>query len=142
VRLAPGIPDTSGSATVVVTNSGSNHTDDVGVYLALLPPGGSSNPGGCSPATVINLGVFSLLPGGRISIKIDPPWLCTNPAAVDGMNWTLKAIADVHGDDFASCATLDQVFDSVCSLAISDDDDNGANDFRTRARPIVVSLAP
>ena len=128
--------------TVVVAASSSNHADDVGVYVALLPPGGSSNPGGCTPAAVLNLGVFSLLPGDRVTIKFDPGWTCANPAAVDGLNWTLKAIADVHADDFASCATLSQVFDSACSLAISDDDDNDANNFRTRALPLVVSLAP
>ena len=136
------MPDTSGPLTVVVAASNSNHPDDVGVYLALLPPGGSSNPGGCSPAAVTNFGIFSLLPAEKVTIKLDPPWQCANPAAVNGLNWTLKAVADVHGDDFASCASLSQMFDGTCSLAVSDDDDNDANSIRTRALPIVVSLAP
>ena len=142
MRLSPGVPDTRGPLTVVVANSLSNHTDLVGVYLAFLPPGGSSNPGGCAPTGVQNLGAFSLLPGEKITIRIDPPWTCTNPAAVDGMSWTLRAIADVHGDDFASCTTLTQVFNGQCSAAVADDDDNDVNNIRPRARPIVVALSP
>jgi hypothetical protein len=125
---------------VVVANSQSNHTDVVGVYLAFLPPGGSSNPGGCAPAGVQNLGAFSLLPGGKITVKIEPPWACANPAAVAGLSWTLKAIADVHNDDAASCATLAQAFNGACAAAIADDDDDDTNNTRSRARPIVVAL--
>jgi hypothetical protein len=90
----------------------------------------------------MNLGVFSMLAGARVTIRIDPPWQCANPAVVDGMTWTLKAVADVHADDFADCATLSQMFDGSCSLAVSDDDDNDTNNSRTRARPRVASLAP
>ncbi len=140
VRLLPAVPDTNGPLTVVVANNLSNHAADVGVYLAFLPPGGSSNPGGCSPATVLNLGVFTLLPTDKITVKIDPAWQCANPAAVNGMNWTLKAIADINADDFSSCATLSQVFDTTCSLAMGDDDDNDTNNTRTRALPLVVAL--
>ena len=140
MRLSPGIPDTRGPLTVVVANSLSNHTDLVGVYLAFLPPGGSSNPGGCAPAGVQNLGAFSLLPGGKVMVRIDPPWACANPAAVDGLSWTLKAIADAHADDFASCTTLEQVFNGACATAVSDDDDNDLNNTRSRSRPIVVAL--
>jgi hypothetical protein len=137
--LSPGVPDTKGPLTVVVANSLSNHNDVVGVYLAFLPPGGSSNPGGCSPATVQNLGAFNLLPGGKVTVRIDPAWMCTNPAAVDGLSWTLRAIADAHNDDFGSCATLTQVFNGQCAVALADDDDNDANNTVPRSRPIVVA---
>jgi len=127
--------------TVVVASSNSNHSDDVGVYLAFLPPGGASNPGGCTPAGVVNLGVFTLLPGDRITIKIDPPWTCTNPAVVAGLTWTLKAIADVHADDFASCSPLAETFDSTCSLALPDDHNNNSNHTLVPSHPI-VNLGP
>jgi len=142
VRLLPGVPDTSGPATVVVANNLSNHADDVGVYLALLPPGGSSNPGGCSPATVINMGVFHLLPGDTITVKIDPGWVCASPALVNGQTWTVKAIADIHADDFGSCATLADTFDTTCSVAVNDDDDNDGNNTVSRSLPIVTALTP
>src|SRR5439155_20588999 len=108
-----------------------------GVYFcvspASLPPSGSIIPSACSPASVLNLGNVLLLPGNKITLKVNPPRQCTDPAAVDGANWTLKAVADVHADDFGSCATLAQVFSSDCSLDLSDDDDNNANNTPIRA---------
>jgi hypothetical protein len=138
------LPDTKGPLTVVVANNLSDHSDVVGVYLAFLPPGGTSNPGGCSPATVMNLGVFSLLPLEKITVRVDPAWHCTNPAAVNGMHWTLRAIADIHGDDFDDCGTLPKAFDAnfECSSGLADDDDRDSNNTRDRSRPIVVSTAP
>jgi len=138
VRLQPLVPDTSGPLTVVVASNGSNHPDDVAVYLALLPPGGSSNPGGCAPAGVLNLGVFNLLPAGKITVRIDPPWQCANPGAVAGLSWTLKAIADIHGDDVLACDTLAEAFNGACSAGLANDDDADGNNTKSRSRPIVV----
>jgi len=139
VRLQPGVPDTNGRVTVVVANNG-DHADLIGIYLAFLPPGGSSNEGGCSPAGVQNLGALTLLPGAKLTVSTDPSWQCANPAAVDGAVWTLKAIADVHGDDFASCATLQQVFSGQCAAALADDDSVDTNNTLIRARPQVVAV--
>ena len=68
---------------------------------------------------------------------IDPLWQCANPAVVNGLSWTLKAIADVHADDFSHCATLAQAFGSECSVNVSDDDDNDVNNTLVKAHPIV-----
>jgi hypothetical protein len=140
VRLRPGVPD-SGRVTVVAANRG-DHADMVGVYVAFLPPGGTQNFGGCSPSEVSNLGALNLLPGGRLTVKADPAWQCADPAAMDGVAWTIKAIADVHADDFASCSTLEQIFSGECSAALADDDNSGADNTVLRARPRVVALAP
>ncbi len=137
VHLSAGVPDTSGPITVVVAQGASNHPDFVGVYLAFLPPTGSSNFAGCSPAGVVNLGNANLVPGETVTIKLDPPWQCADPGIVNGVPWALKAIADVHADDFGACATLNQVFSGACSAALADDDDDHANNTRLRARPIV-----
>jgi hypothetical protein len=136
VRLRPGVADTSGPVTLVV-HQGSNHPNNVGIYLAFLPPLGSSNFAGCSPAAVVNLGSANLTPGETATIKLDPPWQCADPMAVDGVPWTLKAIADVNADDFASCATLNQVFSGACSAALANDDDDDTNNTRLRSRPLV-----
>jgi hypothetical protein len=141
VRLRPGIPDTNNRVTVIVANNG-DHADPIGIYLALLPPGGSGNEGGCSPAGVQNLGSLTLLPRDQLTVSTAPPWECANPAAVDGATWTLKAIADVHGDDFASCSSLQQVFSGQCSAALANDDNIPANNSLIRARPKVVALSP
>ncbi len=142
VHLVPGVPDTSGKATVVIANNNGDHADLIGVYLAFLPPAGSQNPGGCSPAGVQNLGALTLLPGDKLTVTTDPPWQCVDPAGVDGATWTLKAIADVHGDDFASCATVQQVFSGECNAALANDDNNSSNNTMIRAQPHVVALSP
>ncbi len=150
VRLASFIPDTSGPLTVVVATNQSNHPDSVGVYLGLLPPGGSSNPYGCSPAGVLDLGVFSLLPGERLTLRIDPPWTCADAPGANGLTWTLKAVADIHADaphvgandDFASCDALAEIFNGVCSSNLANDDDFDDNNTKIRSRPIVVDITP
>jgi len=142
VRLRFGVPDTSGRVTIVVANNSGDHADLIGVYLAFLPPGGTFNEGGCSPAVVQNLGAISLLPGDKLTVSTAPSWQCANPAAVDGATWTLKAIADAHADDFASCSTLQQVFSGQCSAALADDDNGTSSNSVIRARPKVVALSP
>lgn len=133
--------------TIVVQNQG-DHPDDIGVYVALLPPGGTSNPGGCTPDQVLNWvsyatgGTDSFLAavptGGRVTLKADVTWMCTNPSAVDGMNWTIKAMADHGADDAAACDTFAEVFDGVCESALADDDPPlGGNNTVSRALPIV-----
>jgi Thrombospondin type 3 repeat len=138
VRLSPGVAD-SGTVTIVAGNARGDHADTVGIYLALLPPGGTSNVGGCLPVGVLNLGSITLLPGDYITLKTQPNWQCTNPGAVDGMSWTLKAIADVHGDDFGSCSTLSQAFDGSCNAALLSDDSDDFNSTYTRPLPRVVA---
>ena len=156
VDLSPGIPDSTGTMTVVVGQSFSDHADDVGVYLAFNPPGGfGSNLGGCSVVvpgatpteqanqvfnwTRIALGVplVNLLPGQSIRLSANPQFICTNPAAVNGQNWQLKAIADVHADDAASCDTLGKTFNGECAAAVNGDDDNDDNNTMVRGFPIV-----
>jgi hypothetical protein len=156
--LAPGIPDTK-NTTVVVGQSASNHSDPVSIYLAFNPPGGfGSNPGGCSvfvptatPAEnasqvynwtniVAGLPAVILLPGQKITLSGNVQFTCTNPAAVDGLNWEVKAIADIHGEDFSSCDSLPEVYNGVCNVAINDDDDVDANNTKIRPLPKVVAL--
>jgi hypothetical protein len=141
VRLSSGVAD-NGTVTIIAGNSRSEHADTVGIYLALLPPGGTSNFGGCSPAGVQNLGTITLLPGDYITLKTQPNWQCANPAAVDGMAWSLKAIADVHGDDFGPCSTLSQMFDGSCNAALASDDSDDFNSTYTRPAPRVVATRP
>jgi hypothetical protein len=140
VRLSPGVSD-NGTVTIVAGNARGDHADSIGIYLALLPPSGTSNFGGCAPAGVLDLGSITLLPGDYITLKTEPNWQCANPGAVDGMSWTLKAIADVHGDDFGSCSTLSQMFDGSCNAALASDDSDDFNSSYQRPLPRVVALA-
>ena len=161
VRLAAGIPD-SNNTTVVVGQSLSNHSDPFSVYLSFNPPGGiGTNPGGCSvvvptatPTENLNqvYNWTSVLPGNPLSVILNPgqkitisgnvEFVCTNPAAVDGLNWEVKALADIHGDDFASCDTIGEIYNAVCNVAVNDDDDVPANNTKTRSLPKVVNITP
>jgi hypothetical protein len=58
------------------------------------------------------------------------------------MSWTLKAVADVHGDDFGSCSTLSQMFDGSCAAALASDDSDDFNSSSVRPRPVVVATSP
>jgi len=131
----------------------------VSVYLAFNPPGGiGANPGGCSvfvPTasvaentnqvynwTNIVLGLPSviLLPGQKITLNGNVEFQCSNPAAVNGLNWDVKAIADVHADDFSSCDTIAETFNGTCNVGVNDDDDNDANNTLVRSLPNVVAI--
>ena len=124
----------------IVARNGGDHTDVVGVYLAFVPPAGSLNPGGCSPVGVSVVGNVSIPARGNESLTSAPLWQCANPTAVDGLSWTLIAIADVHADDFASCATVQQVLGGACDSALSDDDQDASDNTRLRAHPKVMAL--
>ena len=125
--------------TIVIKNSG-DHTDVVGVYLAFVPPAGSLNPGNCSPNGVSIVGSVSLAPSSIGSLTSAPLWQCANPAAVDGLSWTVIAIADAHADDFASCATVQQVLSGACDSALSDDDQDASDNTRLRPHPKIMAL--
>ena len=80
-----------------------------------------------------------LLPGQRVTLNGNVQFQCSDPAAVNGLNWDVKAIADVHADDFSSCDTLAEVFDGTCNVGVNDDDDNDANNTLVRSLPNVVA---
>ena len=156
VRLAPGVAD-SNNTMAVVAQSLSDHPDNVSVYLVFNPPTGfGTNAGGCSvfvpdasaaenQAQVYNwTSVVQLVPsvvlnpGQKITLQSDVAFTCTDPAAVDGDNWQVLAVADVHGDDTAACDTIDEVFNGTCSIAVNSDDTSDANNTKLRPLPEVV----
>jgi hypothetical protein len=81
-----------------------------------------------------------LQPNNRITIVADPAWQCADPALIKGLAWTIHAIADIHADDFASCATTQQLLSGACATALADDDDRPLDNFDVRSRPRVVAL--
>jgi len=168
VRLAPGVPDLN-NTTVVVGQSLGNHPDPVSIYLAFNPPTGhGTNAGDCSvnvptasaqeninqvynwTSVVLSLPSTLLQPGQKITLSGNVEFKCNRPDLVDGLNWEVLAIADVHGDDFADCDTLLEAFDTFCASGhpeiptggINDDDDADGNNTKLRPLPKVTALAP
>ena len=145
----------SKSLRVDIKNLG-DHSDDIGVYVAIRPPGDItfdedgnvvSSEFSCSPVGVFNWvnlatgGAESFLedvaPVGAVKTKVDLNWSCADPSA-DGRNFTIVAVADHGADDFASCDTLPELFNGLCGVAINDDDDVGGNNTRTRPLPALT----
>ncbi len=137
----------------MVVRNGGEEVSDIGVYLAFLPPDGFSNLGNCAPAGVLNWvevvteGAETFLDdvpsrdgGRRVSLKAEVDWSCSDPSVVDGGHYTLKAIADLHADDFDSCDSLTELFNGVCDSAINDDDDDDSDNARTRPLPLIKFL--
>jgi hypothetical protein len=111
----------------------------VGVYLAFVPPAGGLDPN-CSPNGVVLVDTVTIAPRGSTSLTSSPAWQCDTPAAIDGLTWTVIAIADAHADDFASCATVQQVLTGSCASALADDDQGPSDNTRLRPRPKVMAL--
>ena len=138
--MRPSLPD-SAHITVVATNEG-DHAETIGVYVVFIPPAGAADPGSCLPNGVGLLATAAVQPREKISLTRTLAWQCVNPAPVDGQSWSIHAFADIHADDFSSCATVQQVLTGVCSAALADDDSSPADDSAVRMRPRVVAIGP
>ena len=104
-----------------------------------MPPAGALNPG-CTPNGVTVVGNVTIASRASESLTSAPAWRCDNPAAVDGLTWTVIAVADAHADDFASCATVAQVLSGACDYALADDDQDPSDNTRLRPRPKIMAL--
>ncbi len=160
IPLLPGVPRANSRVVVVAANL-SDHADYVSVYLAFDSPDGfATNTGGCSVSvpgatagedarqvynwTRITQGLpsTSMLPGRKLTLSGSVAFACANPAAVDGFNWQIRAVADAHADDELSCDELFEVFDGICGSALRDDDPAEANSTISRPLPEVSALKP
>jgi WD40-like Beta Propeller Repeat len=130
VRLSPGevIAD---SANVVVANE-SNHAETIGVYVDVLAPSGCT-PNGRVLQTTVTLGA-----GNKTTIPIPVSYSCADPSAADGQSYTWTAVADHGADDLASCppGSLQSL---ACFNALADDDEDAADNRKSRTGPKVIA---
>jgi len=88
-----------------------------------VPPGGVTNPFGCTPnGRVINT-VITLAPGEQQTITVAPTFDCTDVAGALNQSYTLKGAVDVHADDAGACGPS-QIQSFTCFNALADDDDD------------------
>ena len=119
VVLSDGTPDVK-NIVVQVRNEGSN-TESFGVYVDIIPPGGITNPYGCTPnGRVINQ-VITLAAGQQQTLTIAPTFNCANVPAAIGQSFIIQAAVDVHADDAGACAPFD-IQSMACFNALADDD--------------------
>jgi hypothetical protein len=134
VVLSDGTPDVK-NIVVQVRNEGSN-TESFGVYVDVTPPGGITNPYGCTPFGRIINTVVMLAPGEQQTLTIAPTINCSNVAGATGQTFTIQAAVDVHADDAGACAPLD-IQSMTCFSALADDDDDDTDNRVTTAGPQV-----
>jgi len=134
VVLSDGQPDLK-NLTIQVRNEG-DHTDSIGVYVDIVPPGGISNPYGCTPiGRVINT-VVSLAPGAQTTVSASLSFSCANVAGATGQTYTIMAAADAHADDGGACGPF-QIQSLACNSALADED-NDATDNRATTNAFTV----
>jgi hypothetical protein len=121
VKLSDGTPDVK-KVSVQIRNEG-NHTDSFAVYVDILPPGGSSNPYGCTPIGRIINTVVTLGPGEQAVVSADQTFNCVNVAGALNQSYTISGAIDVHANDAAACPVF-QLQTMACFNALADDDDD------------------
>ena len=119
VVLSDGTPDVK-NIVVQVRNEG-DHAESISVYVDIVPPGGMSNPYGCSPAGRIISTTLTLASGDQTTVSATPTFDCANVQGALDHTYTIMAVADAHGDDTAACAPS-QIQTVTCAAALADDD--------------------
>jgi len=126
------LPNTK-TFTVHIRNDG-DHTETIAVYADIVPPGGISNPYGCTPIGRVINAVVTLAPGADTTVSTAPlTFDCANRAGAQGQTYTIMAAADAHADDGAACPVF-QIQSMTCFNALADDDsDSSDNRLTTNA---------
>jgi len=124
VVLSDGTPDVK-NLVIQVRNEG-DHSESIGVYVDIVPPGGISNPYGCTPlGRVINT-VVTLAPGQQTTVNTNVSFDCADVGGAFGQTYTIMAAADAHADDAGACAPF-QIQSMACFNALANDDSDSAD---------------
>jgi CSLREA domain-containing protein len=124
VVLSDGTPDVK-NILVQVRNDG-DHTESIGVYVDIVPPGGTSNPYGCTPFgrvidTVVTLGTSNQT--NQTTVSTTQTLNCADVAGALNQTYTIIAGVDVHADDGGACGPF-QIQTMGCFSALADDDND------------------
>ena len=124
VKLSNGSPDVK-QVSVQVRNDG-DHTEMFAVYVDVIPPGGISNPYGCTPIGRIINTTVTLAPGQQTVVSANRAFNCANVAGALNQTYTINAAVDVHADDGGACPVF-QIQSMACFNALASDDDDDAD---------------
>ena len=100
----------------------------IGIYGDITPPGGPSNPRGCTPIGRIMETVVTVAPGVIVSVASAPQTFHCNDVtgATAADTYTIVAVADAHADDLGSCGP-GQLQSLGCYNALANDDGTATN---------------
>ena len=113
---------------VKVRNSGAppvGCTMQIGIYADITPPGGPTNPFGCTPTGRLIQTSATVAPGNQFQ-ALSGVYNFSCSAATGGGSYVIVAVADAHADDLASCGP-GQLQSMSCFNALADDDAIDAN---------------
>jgi len=132
VRLSPGevIDD---SASVVLVNDG-NHSETIGVYVDV----DVQAPSGCTPSGRVLQTTVSLAAGARTTVPVPVSYSCSDVTAANGQSYSWTAVADHGADDLSSCGA-GSLQGLTCFNALADDDEDPADNRKSRTGPKVVA---
>ena len=108
-----------------MANDGSQ-TEQFGVYVDIVPPGGITNPYGCTPIGRIINTVVTLAPAEQTTVIVNPTFSCVDVAGAMGQTYSIMAAIDVHADDAGACGPF-QIQSVTCFNALADDDDDDSD---------------
>ena len=92
----------------------------------MIPPGGITNPYGCTPyGRVINTTV-TLAAGAQTSVTATLSFSCVDVAGALNQSYTIMAAADAHADDAGACGPF-QIQSMTCFTALADDDNDSSD---------------
>jgi len=128
VVLSDGTPDVK-NVSVQVRNEG-DHTESFAVYVDIVPPGGVSNPYGCTPIGRIIDTVVTLAPDEQTVVQASPTFDCADVQGALDQTYTIKAAVDVHADDGGACPVFG-IQSMACFAALADDDNDPSDNRAT-----------
>jgi len=91
-----------------------------------VPPGGTTNPYGCSPFGRVTNTVVVLDPGSQATLTASLTFACLDIAGALGQSYTITAAADAHADDAGACPVF-QIQSVGCFNALADDDNDSSD---------------
>jgi hypothetical protein len=91
-----------------------------------VPPGGITNPFGCTPIGRVIDTVLTIAPTQSADATVTLSFDCADRAGALGQTYTIMAAADAHADDEGACGVF-QIQSTACYLALADDDNVASN---------------
>jgi len=126
INGAPQVPLPNSKGLTVKVRNNSDHTENIGVYVDIVPPGGITNPFGCTPFGRVIETVVTVAPTQSVDVTVTLSFDCADRAGAQGQSYTVTAVADDHADDLGACGP-GMLMSVTCFNALADDDSVASN---------------
>jgi len=123
----------AGENLVIQVRNEGDHTETIGVYVDIIPPGGITNPFGCTPFgrvihSAVTLGTSNET--NQTNLPAALSFTCSDVAGALNQTYTIMTAADAHADDVDACGPF-QIQSITCYNALADDDNDPTDNRET-----------